>query len=329
MTGLLVSSTFLEAHGDQIRRIASGAGLELEPIVLKRDPEARIAEGDLGRIEIAFFSGDIFADNLARGFFAATQGAPNLKWMHVFHAGVDAPVFTRILEKGARISTSSGSTAEPIAQTLITGMLMLARRFPTWLESQRRHAWEPIRVDLPDDLRTQTMVVVGLGAIGCEVARLAKAFGLHVVGVRRSPLREGDPVDEMFHPSRLHEVLPRCDWVALACPLTEETRRMIDAQALALLPRGARILNVARGEVVDELAMIEALRSGQLGGAYLDVVEQEPLPADSPLWDMPNVIITPHNSSISTGNEARVLEYFFENLGRWGRGEPLVNEVRL
>ncbi|HEY4668932.1 MAG TPA: D-2-hydroxyacid dehydrogenase, partial [Tepidiformaceae bacterium] len=328
MTGLLVSSRFLEANADRLAAVARGAGLELDPIVLPRDSEARLSPEDVDRIQIAFFSGDVFADGIGRAFFAAAQGAPNLKWLHVFNAGVDNPVFTRILEKGTRISTSSGSTAEPIAQTLIAGMLMLAREFPAWLDAQRRHAWEPLpRERTPSDLRGQTMVVVGLGAIGCEIARLARAFGLNVIGVRRSPLREGDPVDDVRPPSELPSLLPGCDWLALACPLTDETRRLVDAQAISLLPRGARILNIARGEVVDEPAMIEALRSGHLGGAYLDVVEQEPLPSDSPLWDLPNVIITPHNSAASTGNDARVLEYFFENLSRWGRGEPLVNEV--
>lgn len=330
MTGLLVSSTFLDAHGNRLRQVAHAAGLELEPVVLSRDPEARLSPEEVERIDIAFFSGDVFAEGIGRGFFAAAQGAPNLKWLHVFHAGVDNPVFTRILEKGARISTSSGSTAEPIAQTLIAGMLMLARGFPSWLDAQRRHAWEPLpREQTPHDLRGQTMIVVGLGAIGCEIARLARGFGLNVVGVRRSPLRDGDPVDTVRPPSDLPALLPSCDWLALACPLTEETRRLVDAKAISLLPRGARILNIARGEVVDEAAMIDALRSGHLGGAYLDVVEQEPLPSDSPLWDLPNVIITPHNSAASTGNDARVLEYFFENLARWGRNEPLINEVKL
>jgi len=327
MPGLLVSSMFLAAHGERVYDVARTAGLDLQPVLLPDAPGARISAEDLDRIEIAFFSGDIFAEGRSRGFFAAAQGAPNLKWMHVFHAGVDNPVFSRILEK-ARISTSSGSTAEPIAQTLIAGMLMLARGFPAWLDAQRRHAWEPFRGSaIPDDLSTQTMVVVGLGAIGCEIARLGRAFGLRVIGVRRSPAREDDPIDEIRHPSALPEILPGCDWLAIACPLTDETRRLIDAKALSLLPRGARILNIARGEVIDEAAMIDALRSGHLGGAYLDVFEQEPLPEDSPLWDLPNVIVTPHNSAASTGNDARVVEYFCENLARWGRNEPLLNEV--
>jgi phosphoglycerate dehydrogenase-like enzyme len=171
------------------------------------------------------------------------------------------------------------------------------------------------------------MLVVGLGAIGAELARLARALGLRVIGARRSPRRDDDPVDELVSPEALHEALPRADWLALACPLTEKTRGMIDARALALLPRGARILNVSRGEVIDELALIEALRTGHLAGAYLDVFAVEPLPADSPLWDMPGVMISPHDSSPSEGNLTRQAEVFLRNLAHWRRGEALENEV--
>jgi phosphoglycerate dehydrogenase-like enzyme len=122
-------------------------------------------------------------------------------------------------------------------------------------------------------------------------------------------------------------VLPKADWLVLACPLTDETRGLIDARRLDLLPAGARIANVARGAVIDEEAMIEALRAGRLAGAYLDVFTREPLPAESQLWDMPNVIVTPHNSTVSAGNRRRQAEIFLDNLRRWGRGEPLTNLV--
>jgi phosphoglycerate dehydrogenase-like enzyme len=172
------------------------------------------------------------------------------------------------------------------------------------------------------------MTVVGLGAIGTEIARLAQAIGLHVIGVRRSPLRPGDPVDELVHPSRLLEVAPRTNWLALACPLTEETLGIASREVLTALPQGAHVLNIARGDVADEPALIEALQSGHLAGAYLDVFSREPLDPQSPLWDMPNVIVSPHNSSTSRGNDARVaLDYFIPNLARMARGETLINEV--
>jgi phosphoglycerate dehydrogenase-like enzyme len=134
-------------------------------------------------------------------------------------------------------------------------------------------------------------------------------------------------VDELVTPSQLKEILPRTDWLALASPLTEETRHVIDAEAIALMPRGSHILNIARGEVVDEAAMIDGLRTGQLAGAYLDVFEVEPLPGESPLWSMPNVIVTPHNSSISKGNDRRAADFFFRNLAAWAKDEAMINEV--
>jgi phosphoglycerate dehydrogenase-like enzyme len=310
-----------------VERVARESGLRLETVVLPADPAARLDEASRARIEIAYFSGDLFPDG-ARGFFAAVQGAPNLRWLHVFNAGTDHAVFQRLLERGVRLSASAGASAEPIAQTAIAALLWLARGFPHWQDAQRRRAWErlPDR-EIPRDLRGQTLVVVGLGGIGREIARLARALGLHVIGVRRSPAQEDDPVDELHAPSALPRLLPRADWLALSCPLTPETRRLVDARALALLPRGARILSVGRGEVVDEAALVDALRKGQVGGAYLDVFETEPLPADSPLWDLPNVLVTPHNSAASRGNERRQAESFLANLARFGRGEPLRHEV--
>ncbi|HXX46817.1 MAG TPA: D-2-hydroxyacid dehydrogenase [Myxococcota bacterium] len=324
---LLLSARVAERHGDALRAAAREGALELAPIVLPADPQGRLPAERCARIEAAYFSGDLLPDG-ARGFFAAALGAPQLRWLQAFNAGVDHPIFARIVERGVRLTTAAGASAEPIAQTAIAGLLMLARGFPRWLDAQRRRAWEPLPPEaIPRDLRGQTLVVLGLGAIGSEIARLARALGLRVVGVRRGAARGGEPVDELVSPARLGELLPRADWLAIACPLTEETRGAIDAAALALLPRGARILNVARGEIVDESALTAALRDGRLGGAYLDVFAREPLPGESPLWTLPNVIATPHNSAASRGNEARQVEIFLDNLARYGRGEPLRNEV--
>ena len=169
--------------------------------------------------------------------------------------------------------------------------------------------------------------MLGLGSIGTQIARLAQALGIEVIGIRRSPRRAGDVVAEIHPLQALANVLPRCQWLAIACPLTDETRRSIDAAMLAHLPRGAHVVNVARGEIVDERALIAALRSGHIAGAYLDVFEQEPLPADSPLWDLPNVIISPHNAWASSGNDARVEALFVENFEGWLAGVAMKNEV--
>jgi len=326
VTTLLVSHQFQVRFGAQIAESAARAGFGAELIALPPDPAARLADAECGRVEIAFFSGDVFPD-FSRQFFSAARKAPRLKWLHVFNAGVDHPIYTEMLGRGVRLTTSAGSTAEPIAQTAIMGLLALARGFPRWLHAQRRRELDPERKQPPRDLRGQTVLVLGLGKIGSEIARLARVLGLQVIGVRRGPRRADDQVDELHPPAALRGLLPRCDWLVIACPLTPETRGLVDAGLIAALPRGARIINVARGEIVAEQALIAALRSGHLAGAYLDVFETEPLPPDSPLWDMPNVLVTPHNSAAAAGNDERVLAIFLDNLGRWHRGEPLVNEV--
>jgi phosphoglycerate dehydrogenase-like enzyme len=134
-------------------------------------------------------------------------------------------------------------------------------------------------------------------------------------------------VDELHAPHKLSELLPRAQWLVIACPLTAETRGLVDGDKLSRLPRGARVINIARGEIVNEPALIAALQSGHLAGAYLDVFEKEPLPSASPLWDMPNVLLSPHNSAAAAGNDRRVYEIFRENLARWMQGVALVNEV--
>lgn len=327
MTALLLSHRFHAAYGKDVLAAAARDGVKLELLVLPADPQARMPESDCARVESAFFSEDVYPD-FSRQFFSAARKAPGLKWLHVFNAGVDHPIYSEMLARGIRLTTSSGSTAGPIAQTAIAGLLLLARNFPHWLDGQRRHEWNPMRGSaLPRDLAGQTALIVGLGKIGNEIARLARALGLHVIGIRRHGKQAGDHVDELHAPESLIALLPRTDWLIIACPLTPETRGMINAELLARLPEGARVINIARGEIVDEAALIAALRSGYLAGAYLDVFEKEPLPSDSPLWDMPNVLVSPHNSAAASGNAVRVNAIFLENLKRWSRGEPLVNEV--
>ncbi len=322
MPTLLVSPAFIRRYESAVRE----AWPAIEPIVLPADAAARLDPATLERVDYAYFSGDVFPD-YSRSFFAAAQGAPNLKWLHVFNAGVDAPIFQRMLERGVRLTTSAGSTAQPIAQSAIGGMLMLARPFLPWLEAQRRHAWEPLRGAPPPDLAGQHMTVVGLGSIGSEIARIATAIGLDVTGVRRSPRRDTDPVRVIVPPAELPAIAAGTDWLVIACPLTDETRGLVSKDLLAKLKPGAHVINIGRGEVVDESALIDAVRSGHVAGAYLDVVSQEPLPPDSPLWDLPNVIISPHNSAVAAGNDARATGYFLENLRRMARGDALVNEV--
>lgn len=327
MSVLLVSHQLHAERGADLATQARAAGLALELVVLPADPEGRLADADYARLDCAFFSNDVFPVH-SRQFFSTVRKAPALQWLHVFNAGVDHPIYTEMLQRGVRLTTSAGAISEPIAQTAMTGLLMLARNFPRWLAGQHARRWDPARVpDFPRDLVGQTVLILGLGSIGTEIARLARVLGLKVIGMRRGPQRADDPVDELHPPGKLAELLPRADWLIITCPLTTDTRGLISAGMLARLPQGARILNIARGEIIDETALIAALREGHIGGAYLDVFAQEPLPAESPLWNLPNVIVSPHNSGSAAGNDGRVYRMFIANLERWQRGTALVNEV--
>ena len=331
MPHCLVNQEFLDRYGTRFAALCRQHALDLEPLALPHDPHARLDAATLDQIEVACFTGAFDADAVfTRRFLGSLLHAPRLRWFHLPNAGVDDPVFGRFLGRGVRLTTSSGAAAEPIAHSAIAGLLALARGFPHWGAAQQRREWAPLsRAGIvPRDLRGQVMVVVGLGAIGTTIARLGQALGLRVVGVRRRPCSADDPVDEWHTPAALAAVLPRADWLVLACPLTAATRGMIDAAALACLPARAHLINVARGQLVDEDALIAALRARRLAGAYLDVFHSEPLPPDSPLWDFPNVLISPHDASASDGNAARVSELFLRNLEHYARGEALENEVR-
>jgi D-2-hydroxyacid dehydrogenase (NADP+) len=328
MTGILLSKKSYAAYRDPFAAAAREGGLEARVVHLPDDPQARFSPQDCAGIEIAYFTRDIRFSDHYQAFVDTVTAAPNLKWVHFPNAGVDQhPFLPSLAARKVRLTTSAGSNGEPVAQTAIGGLLMLARNFPHWWAAQGRREWVPLRGDaVPRDLRGQTVLVVGLGTIGATVARFCRTLGLHVIGLRRTPGKPHEAADETHAYAALPQLLPRCDWVVLACPLTSETRRIINAGTLALLPRGARLINVCRGGVVDEAAVIEALKSGQLGGAHLDVFEQEPLPPDSPLWSLPNVIVSPHNAQASAGNDARAMQIFLDNLPKWARGEPLRNE---
>ena len=327
MTAVLLSHRFQQTCGPALVEHATAQGIALEAIVLPEDPQARLEADALARIEVAYFSEDLVPD-FSRQFFSTCFKAPRLAWVHAFNAGTDHPVFGQLLERGLRVTTSSGANAGPVGVTAAAGLLMLARGFPGWMDAQRRRAWEQMRgAQAPEDLAGQTLLLVGLGEIGRTLARIAQALEMRVVGVRRSPRQAQDTVEELHPPEALDALLPRAQWLALCCPLTEATRGMIDAARLSLLPRGARLINVARGEIVAEPALIAALQSGQLGGAYLDVFAQEPLAPASPLWDLPNVVLSPHNASASRGNDARATTMFLRNLGLYARGEAMHNEV--
>lgn len=248
---------------------------------------------------------------------------PNLRWVHTISAGVDHLLFPELRESDAILTNASGVFNVPIAETVMAYILAAVKRLPEFWARQRERRWEklPLR-----ELRGLTVGIVGLGDIGAEVARLSRAFGMRVLGLRRRPA-PSDVADEVMPPGRLHDLLARSDFVVIAVPLTSETRGMIGRAELAAMKPDAWLINISRGAIVDEEALIEALREGRIGGACLDVFAQEPLPPESPLWDLPNVIITPHNSWSSPHIEEREIDLFLENLRRYVAGQPLLNVV--
>ena len=307
------------------------ARASLESVVadLMQDmPYAWVEAGD--DADVAFVSRDVTGLSTKNAVLPQTQrfhdallAAPSLQWVHAHSAGADRPVYVRLRERGVVVTTSSGANAGVVVQTALAGLLALARRFPQLQRAQGEHRWAPlIGSGLPRDLAGQTAVIVGWGPIGRGLASLLHGFGTRIVAVRASRRDEAPAADSVTY-EEIDRVLPRADWLVLACPLTIRTHRLIGAAAMARLPPAASIVNVARGELIDEADMIERLADGRLAGAYLDVFEQEPLPSESPLWSLPNVILTPHSAGHSDGNDARISAAFLENLGRWRRGEPL------
>ncbi len=284
--------------------------------------EGRLGDDEIARINIAVFSHDLWMGGRGGSFFKVLLSAPNAQWLHQFSAGTDDPVFAEVRRRGIRLTHSAGSSATPIAHTVIMHILALCREARPWAIAQSEHVWADREVT---DVEGRTMGIIGLGSIGAEVARLAQQFGMRVVGLRRSP--RGDEPCETWPTSRLHELLPLVDDLVLTAPLTDETRNIIGADELALLPRGAHVINVGRGQLIDEPALIAALHAGHIGGAALDVFVVEPLPIDNPLWDMPNVIVTPHSAGGTALATQRAADLFAHNLGRYLRTEPLINEV--
>lgn len=324
---LLLSGRTREALKTDIARAAQGRALD---IVTLED----VAEDDAVTVDAAFISRDITGLSLKHvvlqelaACYRVLRRSPQLAWVHTHSAGADRPIYAELMDRGVAVSTSSGANAEVVAQTALGALLALSRRFPQLMAAQARREWAPLMAGaLPPDLAGQTVVLVGWGPIAQRLQPLLALLGLRVIVVRRSEAPAG-PGIETVRFSALKTVLPRADWLLLACPLTAETRGLVDAEAMAALPRGAHLINVARGEVVMEAALIEALRSGHLGGAFLDVFETEPLPPASPLWSLPGVMVTPHSAGPAAGNAARTAAIFIDNLGRWLRGEPLHNRV--
>lgn len=263
--------------------------------------------------------------------------APHVGWVALSSAGAEHVVE----QPWARaphapiITTANGVHAVPISEHVFSGMLLWARRWPEMLELQREHRWPEGSFYSNElvgrELDGATLLIVGLGAIGRRVATLGRAFGMRTLATRRSASSgASDPdVDALYPMEQLDEALEQANYIVLAVPSTPETQGLINAERLAHARPGALLVNIARGAVVDEPALLAALREGRLGGAVLDVAAQEPLPPDSPLWTAPNVIISPHMSGRSVRYSERLTDLMLDNIARYRDGRPLRNVVEV
>ncbi len=259
------------------------------------------------------------------------KSSKKLKWIHSTAAGVAQLMYPELRDSGILVTNPSGIFSVPMAEHTMGLLLALARNFPDSVRQQDHARWTQQELwDKPQhltELNGQVLLIVGYGSIGREVAKRAKAFEMRVWGVTRSG--KGDPThaEKIFPAAKLHEALPEADYVLIAAPETAETKHLIGAAQIAQMKRGARLINVGRGSLLDEAALIRALENGLLGGAALDVAETEPLPAESPLWKAPNLMITPHTSAVSDRLWVRETALLMELLERWFDGRELFNRV--
>jgi phosphoglycerate dehydrogenase-like enzyme len=259
--------------------------------------------------------------------------APRLRWLQFPGAGVDSLASTGLLDKdsGVIVTTAAGIHATTISEYVFGSMLMFNRNWPQMVRLQDEHVWARSATWYHlggRELAGQALGIVGLGSIGRRIAQLGHAFGMRVLGTRRSIPNQGDhepDVDHIFPLEQLHELLRLSDYVVIAVPLTRETEKLIGEGELRIMRRNTYLVNIARGRVIDEKALIRALRERWIAGAGLDVTEEEPLPSESPLYSMPNVILTPHISGNSAHYDTRLAALFADNLKRFRTGQQLQN----
>lgn len=297
---------------------ARQTGLEAFQVWTREDLAARIGEA-----EVLVISG--YWNN------ALIPSASRLKFIQSVSAGTDQYDRVALQAAGIRLASAAGVNARAVAEHAMAMMLAIARRLPEARDNQHRKVWRGMISDpaqREDEMGGKTLAIVGPGRIGGRLAQLGRAFDMHVIALKRDVGTGVDGAHEVLPISALGEVLPRADYVVLTCPLTPETTRLIDTAALGRMKPSAYLINCARGKVVDEAALVAALNAGQIAGAGIDVTEEEPLPAGSPLWAMPNVLITPHSAGETQRYEDNVLDLLLRNLEALRKGGDLaVNAV--
>ncbi|MBI3748325.1 MAG: D-2-hydroxyacid dehydrogenase [Chloroflexi bacterium] len=321
----ILSARYRARDLERIRAAAPGARLVMVSV-------EGLADGPVDDVEVmlrGWLSSEAFDRLLAR--------APRMSWVHSATSGVERALTPAALDRGLVVTNARGVFSRPIAEYVLMMILAVSRRLPQLLELQRERTWQPLE---GTELRDVTVGIVGLGSIGRAVGALATSFGCRVIAVRRrthdrfdpSDQEDGEPfgpveLDRVGGPDTLAALLSESDFIVLAAPLTPETEEMINDDTLAMIKPGAWLINVARGRLIDERALLRALRDGHLGGAVLDTFRDEPLPPMSSFYDLPNAIVTPHTAWSSGRVLDRSVELFCDNLRRFAAGEPLLNVV--
>ncbi len=329
---VLIASYLEEEHVARIRQVDARLRVLYEPDLLRPpryaadhtgEPATRSAEQE-ARWQALLAQADILFDFDHTHREDLPELAPNVRWLQATSAGIGQ--FVKQMGYAARMpatvfTTASGVHAAPLAEFCLMSILNHYRGLAHLQECQRRHHWERFATT---DLTGKTVGIIGLGRIGAEVARLCAAFGMTVIGVKHTPSAVAH-VDQVHAPGELLTLLPQMDVVIMIVPHTPTSEKMLGAPEFAAMKDGALFINIGRGSTVDEPALIAALQSGKLGGAALDVFAEEPLPSTSPLWDMPNVLVSPHSASTSDRENARITDLFCDNLRRYLDGQPLRN----
>jgi phosphoglycerate dehydrogenase-like enzyme len=297
-----------------------------------RWPEMRVVHlPDYSRLGEELPDTDIFVGFSLRA--EQLKEARKLKWIHATAAGVAQLMYPELQKSGVMVTNAGGIFSVPMAEHTMGLLVAMARNFPDSVRHQDRNHWGQQDIwDQPQqltELNGKLLLIVGFGSIGKELAKRAKAFDMRIWGVTRSGKSESDLAEKIVPAADLHKVLPQADYVVIAAPETNETHQLIGARELALMRPTARLLNVARGSLLDEAALVRALEDRKLGGAALDVASKEPLPADSQLWKTPNLFITPHTSAVSDRLWDRQTELFIDLVERWFDGSELFNVVDL
>jgi phosphoglycerate dehydrogenase-like enzyme len=254
----------------------------------------------------------------------AWPATATVRWIHAASIGVDTLLFEEVVNSGVIVTNTRGLFERPVAEYVLALMLLFAKDLRATLALQREGRW---RYRETETLAGRRLVLCGAGAIAREIARIARLLGMEVVAVGRRPRRD-DPAFGVVHGvAELDALLAQASYLVLTLPLTNETRGLLDAARLARLPRGARVINVGRGAVIDEPALLDALQSGHVAAAALDVFADEPLPPDHPFWAMPQVVVSPHMAGDVVGWRDVAVDAFLENLGRWRSGRPLLHVI--